>query len=146
MRRAASILLLAAVCALGPGAARAGSQKSHHVASGESASAIAKRYYGDFDLAPLLLAYNGKQGTVVRAGETLRIPACPEHRVRAGDAWSVLSQRYLGRADAWPVVARLNGLVPEQPLRVGQTLVFSPLSAAELAAGRSTGRGGAGGA
>ena len=135
--RTASILLLVAACALVSGAAAAGPEKSHRVAAGESASAIAKRYYGDFELAPLLLAYNGKQGTVVRAGETLRIPACAEHRVRAGDAWSVLARRYLGRADAWPVVARLNGLLPEQPLRPGQRIVFPVVLRHELRRGET---------
>jgi len=102
----------------------AGSDLTHRVAPGESASSIAARYYADYELAELLLGYNGKSGTVIRVGESLKIPVCEEHVVRAGDTWSVLAKRYLGRADGWPAVAMLNGLLPEQPLRVGQRIVF----------------------
>ena len=102
----------------------AGGDKTHRVAPGESASSIAARYYADYELADLLLGYNGKSGTVIRVGELLKIPMCDEHVVRAGDTWSALAQRYLGRADGWPAVASLNGLSPERPLRVGQRVVF----------------------
>ena len=105
-------------------AAWAGVGLTHRVAPGESASSIAARYYADYELADLLLSYNGKPGTVIRVGESLKIPVCDEHVVQAGDTWSALAQRYLGRADGWPAVAILNGLLPEQPLRVGQRLVF----------------------
>ena len=117
-----AVVLLMSVFA-GPGAI-AGSDITHRVASGESASSIAARYYADHDLADALLGYNGKSGTVIRAGESLRIPICDEHVVVAGDSWSALAQRYLGRADGWPAVAMLNGLSPEQSLRVGQHLTF----------------------
>jgi LysM repeat protein len=112
------VLVLAATTAW------AGSDLTHRVAQGESASSIASRYYADYELAALLLGYNGKSGTVIRVGESLKIPVCDEHVVRAGDTWSALAQRYLGRTDGWPAVAVLNGVLPEQPLRVGQRLVF----------------------
>lgn len=97
---------------------------THRVAPGESASSIAARYYDDYELAGALLGYNGRSGTVIRVGESLKIPVCDEHVVVGGDTWSALARRYLGRADGWPAVAMLNGLSPEQPLRVGQRLVF----------------------
>ena len=105
------------------GVAGAG-ERRHTVAPGESSSAIAKRYYGDFDLAPLLLAYNGRENTVLHPGETLRIPDCKVHRVRRGDSWSVLSQRYLGGVSNYAVVAELNGMLAEKPLQPGEEIVF----------------------
>jgi LysM repeat protein len=110
---------------------------THHVGEGESASSIAKRYYGDYEPSELLLEYNRKTGTVIHAGEMLQVPYCDEHRVRAGDTWSVLSQRYLGRADAWPAVALLNDRVPEQPLQVGQRIVFPVVLDHPLARGET---------
>jgi len=122
-RRHLLLLGLAVVCIAAPSVTMA-EERTHRVRQGESASSIAKHYYGDYELSGLLLEYNGKQGTVIQVGESLRVPLCEEHRIRTGDAWSVLAQRYLGRADAWPSVARLNGLLPEQPLRVGQRVIF----------------------
>ena len=128
MNRRSTSLVLAVACqvalVLAGITAMAASGITHRVAPGESASSIAARYYADYELADLLLSYNGKSGTVIRVGEPLKIPICEEHVVRAGDTWSVLARRYLGRADGWPAVAMLNGLLPEQPLHVGQRIVF----------------------
>jgi len=121
-RRRQRACLAIVLCGAVGGAAAA--EITHRVRQGESASSIAKRYYGDYELSNLLLEYNAKIGTVLHPGETLRVPHCDEHRVRAGDTWSVLSGRYLGRADAWPSVALLNDRVPEQPLQVGQPIIF----------------------
>jgi len=99
-------------------------ERAHVVRSGESASAIAERSYGDSRLGTLLLAFNGRRGTTIHAGETLRLPYSDVHRVRSGDSWSALTRRYLGSSTAWQAVAELNGLAPDQPLRVGQELVF----------------------
>ena len=121
IRSAGTAVFLALV--LGVSLAEGGERK-HVVQAGESASAIAERVYGDRTLGRLLLAYNGRSGTVIRPGETLRVPVCDVHRVRPGDSWSALTKRYLGNASAWRLVAQLNGMVPSEPLRVGQDLVF----------------------
>jgi LysM repeat protein len=117
--RAASIL----VAILWAVAATAG-ERVHEVRPGESASSIAKRYYGDYELAPLLLEYNGRTGNVIRVGEKLRVPFCEVHRVGAGDTWSGLADRYLGRGSAYRAVAALNGLEPARPLGLGIEIVF----------------------
>lgn len=99
-------------------------ERVHEVRPGESASSIAKRYYGDYRLAPLLLGYNGRTGSLIRVGEKLRVPFCDVHRVEAGDTWSVLADRYLGRASVYPAVAALNGLEPARPLGLEVEIVF----------------------
>jgi LysM repeat protein len=121
--RRIALLALALVAAAGAPHAAAG-ERRHVVQAGESASAIAEREYGDRRLGDLLLAYNERRGTVIRAGETLRVPFCEVHRVRAGDSWSALTKKYMNDASGWRAVARLNGLAPDEPLRVGQELVF----------------------
>jgi LysM repeat protein len=112
-------------------------ETTHRVRPGESPSSIAKHYYGDYELSDLLLEYNAKVGTVIHPGETLRVPHCDEHRVRSGDTWSALSKRFLGRADAWSAVALLNDRVPEQPLQVGQAIVFPVILEHPLARGET---------
>lgn len=121
MRRVAGFVLVALLATIS--LVRAG-ERTHTVAPGESASSIAKRYYGDFGLAELLLRYNEKAGTTIRPGEQLRVPYCEVHRVKAGDSWSALAKRYAGRTSAYPIVAELNGRVPERPLQVGEEIVF----------------------
>ncbi len=107
----------------GIGVCQAGERK-HTVAAGESASAIAKTYYGDFELTSLLLAYNGRKNAALQPGETLRIPYCEVHRVKRGDSWSALSHRYLKGVSNYAVVAELNGMLPEKPLQPGDEIVF----------------------
>ncbi|HXV76054.1 MAG TPA: LysM domain-containing protein, partial [Candidatus Polarisedimenticolaceae bacterium] len=102
------------------------------------ASSLAKRFYGDYELAGLLLEYNGRRGsTVIHVDEQLAIPICPEHRVRAGDTWSVLAARHLGRPDGWAAVALLNEMLPEKPLAIGSTIVFPVVMPYELRRGES---------
>lgn len=96
----------------------------HVVRPGESASAIAKHYYGDYELAATLLLFNDRRNPTIHPGETLRVPLCDVHRVRPGDTWSTLSRRYLGDASRWSTVAQLNGLEPERALQIGQEIVF----------------------
>ncbi len=124
MSRVVQVLLVVfgvAVTAIGVAAA---GERKHTVAPGESASAIAKTYYGSFDLTPLLLAYNGRKSAVLQPGETLRIPYCEVHRVQRGDSWSVLSRRYLDGVSNYAVVAELNGMLTERPLQPGDEIVF----------------------
>jgi len=99
-------------------------ERIHVVRSGESASSIALRYYGDPELAPLLLRYNGKERSGLSTGERLRIPQCRVHVVASGDSWSGLAQRYLRRPSAHAVLASLNGHPPGDPLRVGERIMI----------------------
>lgn len=121
-RRAAALIVLAAVlAATAPGIA---SQRVHAVLAGESASSLAKRYYGDRDLGDLLLRYNGKSGRVIHPGELLTIPYCEVRRAQPGDTWSGLAQRHLGRGSVSPGLAELNGFPPGEPLRIGERIVL----------------------
>ena len=99
-----------------------GAELLHEVRAGESASSIARHYYGGFEFTDLLLRYNKKEGPVIRPGERLRVPFCDVHVVRTGDTWSEIAQRYLGRASDYEVIASMNGLGPQEPLRVGQRI------------------------
>lgn len=112
-------------------------QRVHTVSAGESASSIAKRYYGDVELGVLLLSFNGRRDTTIQPGEQLRIPYCDVHTVKAGDAWSALAQRYLNRPSAYPVVGALNGRTLDKPLQVGETIVFPVVLRHQLQGGET---------
>lgn len=99
-------------------------EKSHTVQPGESASAIAKRYYGSYDRSGELLIYNDKSDSVLQVGETLRVPYCPVHRIEPGDSWSAIAERYLDRVSAYSTLASLNGIPVEAPLRVGERITI----------------------
>jgi len=109
----------------------------HTVRGGEYASLIAEKYYGDVEVADLLLSYNGKGGTVIHPGESMRVPYCDVHRVQPGETWTGLARQYLGRASAYPTIAVLNGLEPERSLHVGQRIVMPVVVVHELARGES---------
>ena len=110
---------------------------THRVRNGESASAIARDYYGDLEAGELLLLYNGKTGTVIHVGDTLKVPYTAVHTVKAGDAWSAIAQKYLGRPSAYPTIARLNGLTPGQPLRIGGRILIPAIIPYQLQRGES---------
>jgi LysM repeat protein len=124
MSRAAQILFVVLGLVMPAIDVSEASEKKHIVAPGESASAIAKKYYGNFELTSLLLAYNGRESSVLQPGSTLRIPYCEVHRVQRGDSWSMLSQLYLKSVSNYAVVAELNGMLPEKPLQPGDQIVF----------------------
>jgi len=129
-------VLLALVVVL-PSAAVLAAEKEHRVAPGESASGIAKRYYGNFESTSLMLLYNGREDPVIRPGEKLRVPHCEVHVVKRGDSWSSLAKRYLGRVSAYEAVALLNGLIPDAPLRPGQRIAMPVGLRYELKRGES---------
>src|SRR5262245_24552979 len=111
--------------------------KVHVVTTGESAPALAKKYYGNSSLSDLLLRYNGKTGKMIHPGERLSIPYCEVYRTRSGDTWSELAMKHLGRAAAAPTLAELNGYTADQPLRVGARIVVPVVLAHTLARGES---------
>jgi LysM repeat protein len=110
---------------------------THRVRSGESASSIARDYYGDLSAGELLLLYNNKASNVIHAGETLRIPYTSVHTVKAGDAWSAIAQIYLQRPAAYATIARLNGLPPEKPLQIGTPILIPAIFLHELQRGET---------
>ena len=131
MRALALALVLLAVPAV-----RA-ADKVHVVTAGESAPALAKKYYGDSSLSDLLLRYNGKSGKMIHPGERLSIPYCEVYHTRSGDTWSELAKKHLGRATAAPTLAELNGYATAQPLRVGARIVVPVVLKHTLARGES---------
>ena len=132
------VLALAVVAPGTPGAANAGTAElTHRVRSGESASAIARDYYGDLEAGELLLLYNGKTGPVIHVGDTLKVPYTAAHTIKTGDAWSAIAQKYLGRPSAYPTIARLNGLAAGQPLQVGARILIPAVIPYQLQRGES---------
>ena len=131
-----AILAGLAVC-LAPVAHGFAAEKIHVVRSGESASLIARKHYGDLALGTLLLKYNNKSNSVIRAGERLRVPHCDIHTVRPGDSWSGIARKHLRRASVYPAIAALNDLSPRQPLHIGQEILIPVVLHHTLARGET---------
>ena len=135
IRRRITAAALVVLCAV-PAVVIAAEQ-IHTVRAGDSVSTIAKQYYGDPAMAELMMRYNGRTGTTIRAGEKLKIGICEVHKVGAGDTWSRLSSKYLNRTSAFPVVAALNGFTPDHVLQPGETIVMPVVLAHKLVRGDS---------
>jgi len=114
-----------------------GGEKVHSVSSGDSASSIAAKYYGDVALGDFLLLYNGRTGTVIHAGEKLKVPYCDVHRVGKGDTWSSLATKHLEKTQAHPVVAALNGFAAGAALPAGESIVIPVVLSYQLGRGEA---------
>jgi len=115
----------------------------HHVQSGESMIAIARRYYGDHSLAGALARFNEIDNPdSIRVGHRLRIPSAEalggtgseaasrpasnrsesqpapvytNYTVKRGDTLSEISQELLGTARRWREIYELNRDVIRDP-------------------------------
>ena len=114
-----------------------GGEKVHSVSSGDSASSIAAKYYGDVALGDFLLLYNGRTGTVIHAGEKLKVPYCDVHRVGKGDTWSSLATKHLEKTQSYPVVAALNGFAAGAALPAGESIVIPVVLSYQLGRGEA---------
>ncbi len=107
-----------------PGRTDGGPAPAGHyvVVSGDTLSDIAGRH-GVSEAA--LRTANGLQSSLIRAGETLKIPAggtalaTREHRVSSGQTLSSIARRYDVSIDA---LRSANGLGSSNLIKVGQTL------------------------
>ena len=114
-----------------------GGEKVHSVNSGDSASSIAEKYYGDVALGNFLLLYNGRTGSVIHAGEKLKVPYCEVHRVGKGDTWSSLATKHLEKTQTYPVVAALNGFAAGAALPAGESIVIPVVLSYQLGRGEA---------
>jgi LysM repeat protein len=117
----------------------AAEDRLHQVKAGESASAVAQRYYGAYEFADLLLLYNGRTDSALRIDDTLRIPNVEIHRVDRGDSWSLIAKRYLGKVSAFPALASLNGRSADAPLHPGDELRIPVIAVHRLNRGETLG-------
>jgi LysM repeat protein len=130
----AALVLAVAFMRMGTVAA---AERVHTVVAGESAAALAKKYYGERELGDQLLRYNGRLDKVLHPGERLTIPFCETYRARTGDTWSSVAKRHLGRSSASPMLAELNGFAAGEPLRVGARVVIPVVLRHSLARGET---------
>lgn len=110
----------------------------HTVVSGDSLSAIAKRYYGSGDQAHWMLIYNENRNVIgpdparIQVGQKLLIPrpdtnvtVIANHTVVTGDTLRKISEKYYGSPDGWASIYEMNkALIGSDPnlLRPGQVL------------------------
>ncbi|MDV3128931.1 alpha/beta hydrolase-fold protein [Mycobacterium sp. 21AC1] len=83
----------------------------HTVASGDTLSELASRFYGDTNLSRLIAAANGiADPNRIQSGQRLIIPDITRHTVAAGDTLPDLASRFYGDAALAPLIASANGI------------------------------------
>jgi nucleoid-associated protein YgaU len=90
----------------------------HQVAAGDSSRTLARHYYNDELMAPVIEVANhaGQRDLVV--GEWLLIPDLANaghHTVADGETWEVLAERWYGEPGLWPVITVANETTSAEP-------------------------------
>lgn len=98
------------------------------VKPGETASKLAKRYYGKAFAARILLLANGLNGLAkkppeLRVGSTIRMPTAWSYRIRTGDTFARLARDYLGDKRKAGFLAWVNGKDPSRATAVGHVII-----------------------
>ncbi|MFE7797448.1 LysM peptidoglycan-binding domain-containing protein [Nocardia sp. NPDC057440] len=116
--------------------------KTHTAVAGDTLFGLAKRFYGDGELFPIIAAANRVMDpNRIAAGQVIVIPeltgqrrppiipANPRtHVVVAGDALFGLAQRFYGKGELFPVIAAANGIADPDRIPVGRRLIIPPIT------------------
>ena len=133
----AGIMLLGLTGLMSPHDAAAG-EVARKVGSGESLSLICKEVYGDKELYNLVALYNGKADpTIIRPGETLRLPYSETITLKSGESLSMLAKRAWGVPEMYPVLVWANGIKDAATVPAGKRLAVPVLVPYVLKPGES---------
>jgi LysM repeat protein len=96
---------------------------------GETAEAIAERYYGDATRAAIIRAANKLDETQQpTAGTFLKIPGPTIHTTTSGETLQKVADRFLSGDGAAALLAEANNLAANAPMKAGQVLtVFAEI-------------------
>ncbi|MEV0034068.1 LysM peptidoglycan-binding domain-containing protein [Nocardia sp. NPDC050793] len=104
--------------------------RRHTMRDGDTLFALARRFYGNGQLWPLIARANNIDdpntipiGTVVVIPEAGREPT-RTHTVRSGEVLFDLAQRFYGNPELWPLIAQANGIIEPRRLQIGTVLVI----------------------
>ena len=110
--------------------------RTHIVATGETLSSLALRFYGDASLYRLIATASGVvDPDVIDVGQPLIIPDYTRYAVVAEDTLSRLAQRFYGDASLYRLIASASGISNPNVLHVGQQLIIPNLMRYTVVAG-----------
>ena len=102
--------------------------RTHIVATGETLSSLALRFYGDAEMYRLIATASGiANPNVVNVGQRLIVADYTRYTVVAGDTLSRLAQRFYGDATLYRLIATASGIANPNVLNVGQQLIIPNL-------------------
>ncbi|HKS44191.1 MAG TPA: LysM peptidoglycan-binding domain-containing protein [Amycolatopsis sp.] len=104
--------------------------RKYTVVAGDTLWGIAKHFYGNGNLYPVIAQANGIENPdIIRPGQVLIIPDATNYRtytVVDGDTLWDIAKRFYGNGNLYPVIARANGIENPDIIRPGQVLVIPP--------------------
>ncbi len=99
-------------------------EKRHRVLPGETASGLAKHYYGASWKGSYILTRNELVDNALPVGKRIAIPASWTYTARRGDSYASIAKRMVGKAERYPAILRFNRLSERLELEVGQELLM----------------------
>lgn len=98
--------------------------RRHTARPGETATGLARHYYGAIWKAVYLRAHNKLTDDVLTPGKVLELPKSYLYKARAGDSYASIAKRRLFSVKRYPALLQFNGLRENSPLSVGKELLM----------------------
>lgn len=99
-------------------------ERRYRTQSNETASGLAKHFYGAGWKGVYILTKNGLKDDALPSGKRITLPSSWLYTARRGDSFASIAKRYMGKAERYGAMLRFNRLSERRGLEVGQEILL----------------------
>lgn len=99
-------------------------ERRYRTQSDETASGLAKHFYGAAWKSVYILTKNGFKDDALPSGKRITLPSSWIYYARRGDSFASIAKRYMGKAERYSAMLRFNRLSERRGLEVGQEILL----------------------